>query len=127
MVAHELRTRGVDAKVCSGETSELMDAWTGAQDVIVVDAVVTGAPVGTVHCWDKPYSIKFGKSTGSTHGMGPAEAIELARAMRCLPSRLCVYGIEGQNFETGAAVSAQVQRAVQEVVEHIVSGLKING
>jgi hydrogenase maturation protease len=119
MAARKLRALGIDARVCAGEASELLDTWSGADDVLVIDAVITGAPVGTVHRWNNPDSITFGKSAGSTHGFGLAEAVGLARAMRRFPSRLRIYGIEGQNFEMGATVSAEVQGAVEEVVNEL--------
>src|SRR3954452_13627171 len=37
----------------------------------------------------------------STHDLGVAEAIELARAFGKLPPRLIVYGIEGRDFDEG--------------------------
>jgi hydrogenase maturation protease len=122
LVAERLRALGVGAKVCSGEVSELIEAWTGADDVIVIDAVVSGASAGTVHVWDGQRPPAFATSAGSTHGLGVAQAIELARALGRLPPRLRVYGIEGKNFEMGgSAVSPEVERAAEEVVQRIVS------
>jgi hydrogenase maturation protease len=124
LAAERLRALGIAAQVCSGEPSELMDAWSGAQEVILIDAVVTGAPAGVVHVWDGPRLPVFGTSAGSTHGLGVAQAIELARALDCLPARLRVYGIEGKQFEIGSSVSFQVQCAVEEVVQRIATQVK---
>ena len=124
LVAERLRAFGIDARVCRGEASELMDAWTGAEEVLVVDAVITGSPVGTVHRWQNPSSIAFCKSATSTHGVGLAEAIGLSRAMQSLPAKLVIYGIEGQNFEIGADISAEVRFAVDEVVKRIAFEVK---
>jgi len=119
LAAERLRGLGIAAEVCSGEPSELMEAWSGAEDVILIDAVVTGSPVGSVYVWDGQHPPAFATSAGSTHGLGVAHAIELARALDCLPARLRVYGIEGKKFEIGSGVSPQVERAVEEVVERI--------
>jgi hydrogenase maturation protease len=119
LVAEQLRALGIAAEVCTGEVTELMDAWSGADDVIVIDAVVTGAPAGAVHVWDGRRLPAFATSTGSTHGLGVAQAIELARALDCLPARLRVYGIEGKRFEIGSQVSPEVERAIEEVVGQI--------
>lgn len=121
LVAERLRALGIAAEACSGEISDLIEAWARADDVIVIDAVVSGAPAGTVHVWDGQHPPAFATSGGSTHGLGVAEAIELARALDRLPSRLRVYGIEGKNLEMGSAVSSEVERAVEEVVQRIVS------
>ena len=114
-----LRALGIAAELCAGEASELIGAWSGADDVIVIDAVVTGALAGTVHVWDGQHPPEFGKPSGSTHGLGVAEAIELARAINCLPERLRVYGIEGKRFEIGSGISPEVERAVHEVATRI--------
>ncbi|MGO9087603.1 MAG: hydrogenase maturation protease [Candidatus Sulfotelmatobacter sp.] len=124
LAAERLCALGMAAQVCSGEPAELMDAWSGVQDVILIDAVVTGAPAGAVHEWDGEHLPVFATSTGSTHGFGVAQAIELARALDCLPARLRVYGIEGKQFEIGSPVSPEVERAVEEVVQRIASQLK---
>lgn len=118
LVAECLHDLGIDARVCSGETSDLMEAWSTDDDVIVVDCVVSGAPTGTVHEWEASRRFTF-QSPGSTHGLGLREAIELARAIGCLPRRLRIYGIEGKNFEVGAPVSAEVNRGVTQVVNQI--------
>ena len=109
---------GIEARTCMGEPSELMANWNGADDVIVIDAVVTDAPVGAVHIWDDMHSL-VRKPVASTHGLGVAEAIALARTLDRLPARLRVYGIEGKNFEIGGDVSVEVAQAVIEVVRRI--------
>ena len=124
LVAERLRALGIAAEVCSGEVSNLIEAWTGADDVIVIDAVVSGTPAGTVHVWDGQRLPTFATSAGSTHGLGVAQAIRLARALNRLPSRLLVYGIEGKNFEMGSSVSPELERAVEEVVQRITEGTR---
>ena len=118
LVAERLRELSIDAEECAGEAPDLMEAWSAADDVIVVDCVMTGVPAGTVHLWDASHPLTF-KSSGSTHGFGLGEAIELARSLRRLPARLRIYGIEGKNFEIGGTVSTEVKRGVAEVVNKI--------
>jgi hydrogenase maturation protease len=55
----------------------------------------------------------------STHAFGVAEAIELARVLQQLPSRLVVYGVEGAHFDIGCDLSAAVLQAVPEVVQQV--------
>jgi hydrogenase maturation protease len=119
LVAERLRQLGVEAQVQSGEALSLIEAWNGADDVIVIDAVMTGAPAGTVHVWDDPQTPRPGASPASSHGLGVGEAIELARAIGRLPRRLRIYGIEGRQFEQGTQVSAEVGHAVDEVAQRI--------
>ena len=44
MVAQRLRELGVKSEIRTGEALALIEAWKGADDVVVVDAVVTGSP-----------------------------------------------------------------------------------
>jgi hydrogenase maturation protease len=84
--------------------------------VIVVDAVASGAPAGTVHRLDPvgdPLPAEFAR--GSTHAFGLAETIELARTLDRLPPRITVYGIEGTDFRAGDELSAPVRAAVDAV------------
>jgi hydrogenase maturation protease len=121
LVAERLRELGVETEILSGETTALIEAWRGSDDVVVVDAVVTGAPSGTVQVWNSEQSLPLASSPPSSHGLGLAEAIELARALGCLPRRLRVYGIEGRQFSLGSSLSPEVTLAVEEVVQHILT------
>ncbi len=119
LVAKRLRDFGIEAETRTGEALELIEAWSGANDVIVVDAVVTGAPVGAVQRLEGRQVTVPCSLPGSTHGFSVAEAFELARTLGRLPERLRLYGIEGQWFELGTEVSPQVRRAVEEVARQI--------
>jgi hydrogenase maturation protease len=123
LVAERLRALGIDAETLIGEALDLMEAWNGADDVILVDAVLTGAPVGTVQVWDGRRPLASVRTNASTHGLGVAEAIELASVLDQLPIRLRVYGIEGRRFEPSAEISPEVQCAVEIVVGRIIADL----
>lgn len=119
MAANRLRLLGLSAQVCSGEPSELIEMWKEADDVIVIDAVVTGAPTGSLHVWDGRCPLKLGKSLGFTHGLGPAEAIELSRILGSLPGKIRVFGIEGRSFALGSQVSPSVAKGIELVIQEI--------
>jgi hydrogenase maturation protease len=103
-------------RVYEGEPVGLIEDWTGADAVIIVDAVSSGAPPGTIHRLD-PLSepIPAALSQGSTHAFGLADTIALARTLDRLPARLTVYGIEGEDFGAGDALSTPVRAAVEAV------------
>ena len=124
MVAQRLRQLGIDTHSRAGEATDLIEAWKGADDVIIVDAVVTGAPVGTVHVLEGWQPLSTVRTTASTHGLGVAEAIGLAHVLNRLPARLRVYGIEGGRFDSGDEISPEVQRAIEEVVQRIITDVK---
>jgi hydrogenase maturation protease len=119
IVTERLREFGMGTEICTGEAFSLIEAWNSADDVIVVDTMVTGAAAGTVRLWDATQAEFQGSLSTSTHGFGLAEAIELARALGHLPQRLCVYGIEGRCFDIGSDISPEVLRAVEEVAKRL--------
>jgi hydrogenase maturation protease len=122
-VAHLLRRMvpdDVEVAEHDGEATALLASFEGAAAAYLVDACASGAPTGTVHRFDigaapLPQSL-FGLST---HGLGLAEAIELARALGQLPARCIVYAIEGESFELGSALSLPVSAAIAEVVQRL--------
>jgi hydrogenase maturation protease len=99
----------------SGEGAALMDAWRGADFVILIDAVHSGGKPGTIYRIDaheKEIPRSFFRY--STHAFSVAEAVELARALGQLPQRLVVYGIEGKSFESGIGLSPDIETAAEE-------------
>lgn len=119
---HEKLIPLVTVREESGEGAALMEAWQGFQNVILVDAVSSGAMSGTI------FRIDANKETVptkffhySTHAFSVAEAIELARAMNTLPPNIVVYGIEGMNFAAGTTISTSVQKAAKQVIKQIVT------
>ena len=116
-VAVAERLQGV---ACEEEPSRLIEAWEGADAAVLIDTVVSGAPAGTLHRFDaseEPIHARALRS--STHAIGLAETIELARALGKLPPRVVVYGIEGESFDAGAPLSPDVEAAVTRLVATI--------
>jgi hydrogenase maturation protease len=123
LVAERLRSFGIPVETCSGEATALLDAWRGAEDVVLVDAVVAGSPTGTVHVWDGdvPRFALFARF--SSHGLGVAEAIAVAGVLGRLPQHLRIYGIEARGFDQGHAVSPAVEAAAEDVASRIAAAL----
>jgi hydrogenase maturation protease len=124
-VARRLRERaasaGVAVRELEGEGVGLLDLWEGALAVVIVDTVRSGAAPGTVHrldATDGPLPAGVRRSS-STHAVGVAEAIELARALGRLPSRVIVYGVEGRDFRAGAALSPAVAASLDGVADAV--------
>jgi hydrogenase maturation protease len=125
LVAERLRDLGVEAEIRSGEALDLIEAWGGADHVVVVDAVETGASLGTVRLWDGRKASFPADQSVSTHGLGVLTAIRMARVLGRLPERLKVYGIEGRRFEHGTDVSPDLKRAVEHVVRQIMAAQRL--
>jgi hydrogenase maturation protease len=123
MVARTVREKQFSTilvKEESGEGVALMESWQRFSNVMIVDAVSSGAAPGTI------FRIDAGKEKMpakffhySTHAFSISEAIELARVMNTLPPKLLVYGIEGNNFAAGTTLSHSVQLASGKIIEQI--------
>lgn len=110
-----------------GESARLIDRWDRRVLAVVVDAVVSGAPPGTIRelaqaglPGDRPGPAAAGRpGLGGTHGLGIDDAVALADALGRLPERLVVIGVEGRAFGDGQRLSPEVAAAVPRVVERI--------
>ena len=127
-VAERLRERapdGVEVVACSEEPSRVMDAWEGADHVVLVDTVSSGAAPGMLHRFDAgDEAVPARTFRSSTHAIGIAETIELARALGRLPRRVRVYGVEAGSFATGEGLTAPVEAAVDAAVVRILADLQ---
>jgi hydrogenase maturation protease len=128
LAVRELRRREIpDLRVLEmeGEGAALIEAWRGAERVIIVDAIKSGDVPGTIHRLDiPPDQIPRRFLHNSSHEFGAAEAIDLARNLRCLPRRLILYGIEGLQFGTGVGLSDPVIKAIPELLTMIEGDLR---
>ncbi len=110
----------IDVRAHAGEGIDLISMWGGADAVLLVDTVRSGAAPGTLHRLDvaqQPLPSALARQAG--HAVSVATAIELARALGRLPATAIVYGIEGERFETGSAPSDAVQAAIEPLVEAV--------
>jgi len=119
LVAQRLRELGIPAEIQTGGAFELIAGWDNDEHLILVDAVMTGAPAGTIHVWEGspprlPHAQHF-----SSHGFGMAEAFRLGQILNCLPKRITVFGIEGDQFGIGEQVSTEVAAASERVAQQI--------
>ncbi|MGA2293825.1 MAG: hydrogenase maturation protease [Acidimicrobiales bacterium] len=107
---------------------DLLGVWNNADLVVVVDAVSSGAPTGSVQTLelDVEHVSQFDSDAqpvaglASTHGIGLAGVLRLARALGQAPQRLVVVGIEGERFDIGQGLSEKVRAAVPEAVQRVV-------
>ncbi len=125
-VIEEIRRRdpSVTALERDGEPTRLLDAWEGADAVVVVDALHSGAAPGTVRTFPVEDDSAFPRATSpSSHGAGVAEAIELGRVLGRLPC-VVLCGIEGADFGEGPALSPAVLPAVDEAVSRVLAEVR---
>ncbi|MDH4159127.1 MAG: hydrogenase maturation protease [Actinomycetota bacterium] len=107
----------------------LIDTWCDADPVVVVDAMSSRQPPGTVRAIDvTDQSLPDdGRSAGGSHALGLATAVELSRALGRLPARLVVVGVEVHGVSTGSELSAPVRAALDSAVSAARRGLEGGG
>ena len=103
-----------------GDAPGLISLWGPDDDVVVVDAVVSNDPPGTIVEIDAlAGKLPAAVSWATTHGAGVAEGIEMARVLGLLPKSLLVLGIVARTFDLGTPMTPEVERAVDEVVRRL--------
>jgi hydrogenase maturation protease len=120
-VARRLREEpGIGVTAHQGEAIDLLELWSGADAVVVVDAVRTGGATGTIHRFDATSDpLPLPLQSSSSHSISVAEAIELARTLGTLPQRVIVYGVEGACFALASELSDEVERAINPVADAV--------
>jgi hydrogenase maturation protease len=92
----------------------LIRAMEGARVAILMDAVMTGAPVGSLVRIERDRISRVMARHTSTHGFGIAEALLLAEKLNQLPERLVLIGVEISSKNDG--LNAGVVDALTEEV-----------
>lgn len=117
VLQHELRDdANVSCIALDRPATMLLHVMHGARCVVIIDAVVSGAPPGTVHRFSLQDIGGHGAHLLSSHGFGAAQALALGRELDMLPPRLTVIGIELFHAHPGTALSAAARRALPEAV-----------
>ena len=119
LVSDELAAHGPTGVqvIVHDDPTALLDLIEGRDLVVVVDAVHSGSPPGTLTVREagrEGRALPTGADRGwaGTHGLGLSAMIELARSLDRLPDRVVVVGVEAAGFEHGRALSAPVVPAV---------------
>jgi hydrogenase maturation protease len=102
----------------------LLDRWKGVPAVIVVDAVRSHAPAGTIH----RIRVRAGTfpptvQPTSTHGLSLREAVALGQALGRMPGNLVLYGIEAADVSPGLGLSPPVVSAVEHVMDDLAAAV----
>lgn len=103
-----------------GEVTSLLSHLEGASAAWLIDACQSGASAGTIRRFDAgTTALPKDLRDFSTHVLGLAEAVELARALGRLPRHCTIYAIEGACFEHGAPIQPAVADAVEIAAKRI--------
>ncbi len=117
----------VEIQTLSGEATSLLDAWDGADLAVVVDAVRCDNPpasgVVRIDVTNEPQAVPRWSGGASSHGLGVAEAIALARSLDRLPPHLVLLLValadEGQGAGLSPIVEERCDAAVGLLVDEV--------
>ena len=105
--------------IAEGDALAVLSAWLGYDHVVMVDAMRSGRPPGTIERIDATNEVPARTYTSSTHSFGPIELIRLAKALGLVPAKVDLIGIEAGSLRLGTALTSEVARAADFVVEEL--------
>ncbi len=106
----------VELIALDGEPTGLLAAWQGRRLAVVIDAMVSGLPPGSVRRMELGRDqLPPSAPAASSHGVGVVEAVALSRALAALPDRLVLLAAECATVTLGEGLSAPVAAAVPEL------------
>ena len=132
------RWADVELLVLDGESARLLEAWRGRRRAIIIDAMVTGAPAGSIVRWafdasgtdasgDHASQLFGPHHPASSHRVDLPEAVALGSALDALPTSLVIYGVEAGDCSLGGPLSAPVFAALPELVSGVADEIDSNG
>jgi len=105
------------------EATELFESLQGCQRLIIVDACHSGRKPGSITQLRWPDSRIGARHGQSTHGLGVADTLRLAKELDCLPMVVDVIGIEIADCTPARAISSAVLHAVVKLEARIAKEL----
>lgn len=124
-VAEQIAERNLpDVRVLSGmsESTAILDAWSGAKCVVVVDALAgADASPGRIRRWTAA-DLQATKVV-SSHALGLAQTCALGQALSQMPDELVVFTVDVVDTNHGLGLTPAVAAAVPDLVELILAEL----
>lgn len=119
-LAEHLALRGIRSIQLPRNDAGLLEALDRYSDVVLLDACQSGQPAGHVARIDAaagpvPTNL-FRHMRGS---LGSGEIVEAARTMGCLPPKLLLIGIEGQDFSAGNGLTPLVEWSAARLLDEL--------
>lgn len=110
---HQLQLR-----CCDRPGIHLLELMRDASSVFLIDAVKTGAAMGSLH-YLKNEEISQIASNLSTHALGIAEAMAMGAALQELPSSVVLYGIEIADIQVQFTLRPSIADAIHALALRI--------
>ena len=110
-------------RACASVGGEILDLWRDAELAIIVDAVRSAAPPGTLRRLElhpqHDLSVLDTVQALTSHGLDLPDLIELAEALDLLPRRLVLFGVEIAACPPFEPLSAPVRAALPDLMRAV--------
>ncbi len=118
-----------DVEILDGGTSgiELLRYLAGRDLLIIVDAVRSKNPPGTVVRVEGDDVPKRFMTRISPHQLGVSDLLAAARLTEELPGNMVLFGIEPASMEMELGLSDEVKKSFDRLIEVIADELRANG
>lgn len=115
-----------DVELLDGGTSgaDLIDFIADRPRVIIIDAVQSSQPPGTVLRMGPDDLIQERLAALSLHQLGLVETLLMARQLGCPPREVVVFGIQPADLGTGLELSPTIAAVVPRVIGLVLSELQ---
>jgi hydrogenase maturation protease len=118
--ALEGRSGKIKLRKIQGDIAELLDIFANHSPVYVIDACCMDAPTGIWKRIDARQPLPdLDKAQTSTHGLSLNQAIQLAKSLNQLPTKLIIYAINSDRYNVSSGLSAPVAQTIGIVAQHI--------
>jgi len=118
-LAHSFDPSLVSVTIHDRPGAKLIAMMHGAQCVVLVDAVKSGAAPGTLHRLEGQAIQRTVAKYTSTHGFGLAEALQLAERLGDIPPRIVFWGIEIETTSINEEVGSIVRDALPALIKAV--------
>ena len=109
----------IETEILEDPGINLLAAIAGLDAAVLVDALHSGAPAGTVSQLNEDDLGTLSDDGDPGHGWGAAEILSLGRQLagEDLPETIIIIGVEGAVFTLGEGLSPAVRAAIPAAVE----------
>ncbi len=124
-VAERLRSRplpqGARAEAGDTDSLRLLSLWRGEAEVWLVDAILAGAPPGTIHRLSHEEAISIPQRHAAAHFMSLPESLRWIAAARpdMAAVRYRLFGIEPESIALSPGLTPAVARAADALADEI--------
>ena len=102
---------------------DLLDVIAGRDHLIIVDAVNTGSPPGTlVRLRDADIPAAF-RTKSSPHQLGLQDVLAMLRLLETAPRHVMVVGVQPDNLDLGLELSPAAARRLDEMADMVLAEL----